>query len=120
MKDFLDAASKINSQWSIAAFTIAAILFILTQVVLKPSKTIRNFALLVSIFITVIGILPILASTYIKSLHEHGIYRVRITVLDDQNVPTENAKVWSTFGGEAKKVSGGWEIDIPSVTIPTE
>lgn len=47
-----------------------------------------------------------------------GIYRVRVTVIDQQNVPVEDAKVWSSFGGEAKKVAGGWQFDIPSASKP--
>lgn len=47
-----------------------------------------------------------------------GIYRARVTVLDPQNVPVEDAKVWSSVGGEPKKVSGGWQFDIPSMSKP--
>jgi hypothetical protein len=46
------------------------------------------------------------------------IYRVRVTVINPQDVPVEHAKVWSSFGGEAKKVAGGWQFDIPSASKP--
>jgi hypothetical protein len=35
-----------------------------------------------------------------------AIYRVRVTVLDPAQVPVEDAKVWSSMGGEPKKVAG--------------
>jgi hypothetical protein len=46
------------------------------------------------------------------------IYRVRVTVIDPQRRPVEDAKVWSTIGGEPKKVAGGWQFDIPAASIP--
>jgi hypothetical protein len=49
-----------------------------------------------------------------------GIYRVRITVINPQNVPVEDAKVWSSFGGEPKKVAGGWQFDIPNASKPQD
>ena len=32
----------------------------------------------------------------------------------------EDAKVWSSVGGEPKKVPGGWEFDLPSATKPLD
>lgn len=48
------------------------------------------------------------------------IYRVRVTVIDPQRRPVEDAKVWSTIGGEPKKVAGGWQFDIPSASVPID
>lgn len=48
------------------------------------------------------------------------IYRVRVTVIDPQRRPVEDARVWSTVGGEPKKVAGGWQFDIPSASVPTD
>ena len=42
-------------------------------------------------------------------------YRVRVTVLDPNRVPVNQAHVWSTLGGEVKQVDGGFEIDIPAL-----
>jgi|GEM_PF-1479881 len=44
---------------------------------------------------------------------DSGVYRVRVTVLGPDGSPAEDARVVSSLGGETKKVSGGWEIDIP-------
>lgn len=52
------------------------------------------------------------------SFRPPAIYRVRVTVIDPQRVPVEDAKVWSTVGGEPKKVAGGWQFDIPGASLP--
>ena len=51
---------------------------------------------------------------------DSSIYRVRVTVIDPQNVPVEDAKVWSSFGGEPKRVAGGWQFDIPNASRPKD
>jgi len=43
-----------------------------------------------------------------------NIYRVRVTVLDQGELPVENSQIRSSLGGELKKVGAGWEVDIPS------
>lgn len=48
------------------------------------------------------------------------IYRVRVTVINPQGTPTEEAEVRSSFGGEAKKVSAGWQVDIPAASKPKD
>lgn len=49
---------------------------------------------------------------------EPEVYRLRATVTDSQGTPVEDARVWSTIGGEPKKVAGGWEFTIPRATLP--
>jgi hypothetical protein len=51
---------------------------------------------------------------------DNSIYRVRVTVVDDKGTPTEEAKVWSSFGGEPKRVAGGWQFDIPAASKPKD
>lgn len=50
----------------------------------------------------------------------NAIYRVRVTVLNLRQNPVEDARVWSSIGGEPKKVAGGWQFDIPAASKPTE
>jgi hypothetical protein len=49
-----------------------------------------------------------------------AIYRVRVTVLDLQQVPVNDAEVYSSAGGEWKKVAGGGEFDIPAASKPED
>ncbi len=48
------------------------------------------------------------------------VYKLRVTVVDHQEMPIEDAKVWSSSGGEPKKVAGGQQFDIPSVSLPRD
>ncbi len=107
----------IANPYSLSAFALAVILFI----VLKRTRgKVPGIAWGLIILIVII---PIAVSAYIeisKGNGNDGIYRVRITVIDSQRVPVEDAKVWSTFGGEAKKVAAGWQFDIPQASKPQD
>ncbi len=111
-----EAAAKVSNEWSLGAFAIAALVVMLW---LSPKQK-RKYAVLAGIAfvgVVILGALPMVAGAYYAS---RGVYRVRVTVLDDQNTPTEEAKVWSTAGGEPKKIQGGWEFDIPAATKPLD
>src|SRR5207237_957094 len=54
------------------------------------------------------------------SRQSENIYRLRVTVIDPKQVPLEDAQVWSSIGGEAKKVAGGWQFDIPAAARPVD
>lgn len=60
----------------------------------------------------IVGIVAWVGSTHVE------IYRLRVTVVDPQRIPVEDAKVWSSIGGEPKKVAGGWQFDIPPASRP--
>jgi hypothetical protein len=57
---------------------------------------------------------PIKRDSPQKTGRKIDIYRVRVTVIDEQQKPVDDAKVWSTSGGEKKKIEGGWQFDIPA------
>lgn len=65
-------------------------------------------------------IVAIAAYFYFSRDRGDGIYRVRATVLNPQGVPVEEARVWSSIGGEPKKVAGGWQFDIPAASKPQD
>ena len=67
--------------------------------------------------IALLALAPIVSPLYMNS---YGIYRVRVVVLDNRKMPTNDAKVTCSVGGEVKKVEGGWECDIPSKTKPND
>ncbi|MFN7921261.1 MAG: TIR domain-containing protein [Bryobacteraceae bacterium] len=69
-----------------------------------------------------LGALGLLVAAAVYGLRTHtpDLYRVRVTVTTPQGIPTEDAKVWSTAGGEPKKVAGGWEFTIPHATRPAD
>ncbi|MDQ3012399.1 MAG: tetratricopeptide repeat protein [Acidobacteriota bacterium] len=109
-----DAVVKIATPWNLAAFALAVVLFL----VLKIGR--RKILPAAWIVIVLLVALPIGASVYSEIISRTTIYRLRVTVVDPQGVPVEDAKVWSSFGGEPKKVAGGWQFDIPDASKPKE
>jgi hypothetical protein len=47
-------------------------------------------------------------------------YKIRVTALDLQKRPVEDAMIWSSPKGEVNKVSGAWELIVPAATLPPE
>ena len=105
---------KITSPWSLSAFALAVVLFLVLN---KRKEPIPQVAWIIIVLLVAI---PIAASLYSSFITKSSIYRLRVTVIDPQNMPIEDAKVWSSFGGEPKKVAAGWEFDIPEESKPRE
>jgi len=81
----------------------------------KSSERVR-----VAIFGLIFAGVLLFGYTISTSLKAPDIFRVKVIVLSPEGMPTEDARVWSSLGGEGKKVSGGWEFDIASSTMPVE
>lgn len=47
-------------------------------------------------------------------------YRVRATILGPNRTPIDDVRVTSSLGGEAKRVEGAWEFDIPRTNRPQD
>lgn len=109
-----DAVIKIGTPWNLAAFALAVVLFIVLKNRNKPIPVIAW------IVIVLLVALPVGASVYRTFLNNNTIYRLRVTVVDPQQIPIEDAKVWSSFGGEPKRVAGGWQFDIPTASKPED
>lgn len=114
MNQLFEIASKVSSAWSLAAFAIIALVLLITKL---QGRKVPSVAWAVVAAIVIIALAPIVAPAYLNS---YGIYRVRVVVLDDRQMPTNDAKVTCSTGGEIKKVEGGWECDIPAKTKPTD
>jgi len=48
------------------------------------------------------------------------VIRLRVLVLGSGDSPVEDARVWTSLGGEPKQVAGGWEFDIPISKVPAD
>ena len=46
-------------------------------------------------------------------------YTVRINIVDRQQMPVEDASVWSSIG-EVRKMDHGWELSIPVMSLPPD
>lgn len=110
LQKLIETAAGISNQWSLAAFAIAAVIYLLAR---RRGKVPGIWWGAIGA-IVLLGLTPVVAPLLVKD----PIYRVRVTVLDHNQVPVEDARVWSSMGGEAKKVAGGWQFDIPAATRP--
>src|SRR5260370_39472380 len=119
MTQLFQAAAKVSSMWSLAAFAMAAIIYFGVRGV---RGKVQPIAWVVVGGIVLLGLAPIVGSFYVQARQEEGsaIYRVRVVVVGGDGVPSNDAKVWSSIGGEAKKVDGGWQFDIPTNTKPLD
>ena len=112
MEILIRIASGITNLWSLAAFGLAAVVYLLV----KRRGTIPGLAW-ITIWILILA--PIVVSAY-STISRTNMYRIRVTVVGAQGVPVEEAMVWSSAGGEPKKVSGGWEFDVPMASRPAD
>lgn len=115
-----DAVVRIATPLNLAAFALAVVLFI----VLKGRGSKVSPAIWVVIVLLVA--IPVSASVYGEFFSRTAIYRLRVTVVEAQGVAvkneeeTEGVEVWSSLGGEPKRVKGGWQFDIPSASKPKD
>ena len=109
-----EIASRLTHPISLAAFGLAIILGVLT---LKRKVPVGAW-----IVIALLVIAPIAISAYAEIVKqrvtEESIYKVRVTVITPEGTPTDEAKVWGP--GEAKKITGGWQFDIPKGSKPKD
>jgi len=111
MSRLFEVAARISTPWALAAFAIAAIVFLLA----KRRGKVPPITWAAIVAIVLLGLGPI-----IVQLNSLAIYRVRVTVLGPEGTPVEDAKVWSSAGGEPKKVAGGWQFDVPAAARPVD
>jgi hypothetical protein len=114
MNRLFEIATKISTAWSLGAFAIVALVMLVTR--LKGRK-VPAVVWAVVAAVVIVALAPMVAPSYLNS---YGIYRVRIVVLADRQMPTNDATVTCSVGGEVKKVEGGWECDIPAKTKPMD
>jgi hypothetical protein len=119
MTEWIKAAAGISNQWSLAAFAIAAILFLVLK---TQAKKISPTGWIAIAALVILGVLPTLASTYLERTRivdqNRAIYHVRTIVLGPTETPVDDAKVWSSVSGEPKRIAGGWQFDIPEGSKP--
>jgi len=106
-------ASRITHPYSVAAFALAFATMALL-LVLRAKKP--RIAWLLAAVVLVLGISPLVASTFLAS---RGIYRISVVVLGADGQPVNQADLISSAGGELKKASGNWELDLPPQAKPS-
>jgi len=89
--------------------------------------SVANRIAFIGILVTIVGLIisntPSWYKTFFTETSDKGnskIYRLRVTVIGSEGTPLEDAKVWSSIGGEPKQVAGGWQFDIPVASRPKD
>ena len=118
MEKIFEIPTHIRTAWSLAALGIVALVWLAAK---KPwggkARKVPPIWWGVIVAVVLLGLVPIGAPLLVG---ERAIHRVRVTVLGPNRMPVEDARVWSSMGGEAKKVAGGWQFDIPAATKPAD
>jgi len=110
----LEFASHITHPATVAVFAAVLAAFLFSLAIKKKQSRITW---LLTAVVLILGLAPLLSSTYLQS---RGLYIVRVFVLGLDKQPVDDARVTSSNGGEAKKIQGGWEFDIPPQSRPAD
>jgi hypothetical protein len=108
-----DIIPNLKTAISLAAFALAVVLSVMLAWFKSNRRRIPTAFWVVVVALVLIGVMATLYKP-------DELYRVRVTVLSPEQVPVEDAKVWSSLGGEPKKVAGGWQFDIPDASKPLD
>lgn len=111
-----ETAARITNPVSLAAYGVAAVVWIVTRS--KKTRIPNAVWWLIACLVLVPNLTPPIVE--VLRFSAQPTYRVRVMVVDPKGVPIDenNARVWSSLGGETKKVSGGWEIDVTNDSKP--
>jgi hypothetical protein len=113
----LESAASIKTPISVAAVALVALVIVLKTAGRSPNRQLSKLLNLGLVLIVVVGLVPFVASWSLdyQSGQRKGIYRISVTVLDSDGVPSQNAHVRSSLDAVPKALAdGGWELDIPA------
>lgn len=121
MSGLFTTALHITTPIGLAAFVFATAIWLIDRNLKSRSKKAHLLSMVALIGSLVVVALWLSGELYLR--HEaaaNSVYRVRVTVIGSNDLPVENAKVWSSIGGDPKAVAGGCEFDIPQASKPTD
>jgi hypothetical protein len=119
------AIASVNSGWRIAAFAIAGIL-VVAKLVLDSGdkakgKPDHKTLLLLAGLICVLGLAPIFAEVYLRHSGPRDVYRVRVLVINPQNIPVTGATLRTPALNDTAVTSQGVaELTIPRATLSAD
>jgi hypothetical protein len=110
----LEMASRITHPVTVAAFALvfAAFAFGLALKARKP-----RIAYVLALAIVLLGLAPLLASTFLQS---KGVYRIRVVVLGLDSQPVQDAELLTSIGTQIKRAEGNSELELTPQTLPPD
>jgi thiol:disulfide interchange protein len=115
MITLFQTAAGITSMWGLAAVAVLALLYFSHRRRGRTGPITWGVVVAIVLLVLVTGWLQLQR----EGIHQKDIYHLRVTVLDPQNTPVNDARVWSSTDAIPKKVDGGWEFSIPSGSKPS-
>lgn len=132
MAEIVEIATKVSTPLALGGLVAALMFFLLRQILARnifPKLTevlgarilrlIIDRLFVLALVSVILGFVGFLFSRIPITSPSH-IYRIRASVINPQGMPVDDAQVWSSLGGEVKKVVGGWELEIPAGRTPTD
>ena len=134
MKDLFGAIAQVDNSWSLAAFAISAVLLVLNRMMASadaerrrgkkaPAALSNRVAMPIVGVIVLLGVLPMLADTYLKALDIKGddIYRVRVIALGPEGTPVPGVTLKTTVSNETTVTSQDTAVvAIPRAAVPAD
>jgi hypothetical protein len=121
--DLAKHIAEIKTSWALAAFAIAVLALLSNAFRTKPNSAMRKTTLVIAGIVCFLAVVPMITDAFLKSrrLDVESIYRVRVTVVDSENVPVDGASVRVTAASEAKTApDGSAELAIPRGSLPQD
>ena len=117
----LEIASHVEHPIPVAAVALVIAAYLFSTALKKRRSGVTwplvGVILIIGLVILILGLSPLASSTFLQT---RNLYIVRVFVLGLDKQPVDNARVTSSIGGEAKKIQGGWEFDIPPQAVPAD
>jgi hypothetical protein len=114
----LEIASHLNLPVPVVAFAVVFAVFSFWLAVRsRRNKSVSGIFFVVSFVILILGLAPLVASTYLQS---RGVYRVSVEVLGPDGQPESRAEIRSLPPAQIRKADGIWELDIPTQIRPAD
>jgi hypothetical protein len=114
----LEIASHLTYPIPVVAFALVFAAFVF-WLALRSKKQSGIFwlYLVASLVILLLGLSPLIASTYLQS---RGVYRISVAILGTDKQVVKNAELTSLPAAQIKKADGAWEVEIVPQTRPAD
>ncbi len=116
MIPFFKTAAGVTTMWGLCGIAIVALLYLS----LKQRGKVPPIVWGIVAGIVLLALVPTWGHIRLVRDQQNALYDLRVTVLDAQKVPVDDARVWASTNAIPKKVEGGWEFSIPSGSKPAD
>lgn len=119
IKSFVDAVAQVSTPIRLAAFAVTAVLAL---VLLQRRRVTPSIAWGGLAVVGLLAVIPLVAQALLASDARYNevnlVYRLRVTVLGLDGLPSKPDRIWASLGGEPQQVSAGWMFVFPRSTLP--